>query len=143
MGKKSLKISLVVSRFYPDLFEKLKSGVVEELKAHGLKPAGILEVPGSSEIPLASRWLFQKNSDAVIALGVLIQGETDHYQSCCRVVEEGCLNVQMQFHKPLVLGVLMVKSKPQALARLGKKTHVAKQSVKTALLMLDIQKKLF
>ena len=101
-----------------------------------------MEVPGSCELPLASYQLFQKKSDAVIAMGVLIKGETDHYHSCCRMLEAGCLQVQMQFKKPLVLGVLMVNNKNQALVRLGKKKHIGRKAVSTALDMLDIEKQL-
>lgn len=132
------KIGIVLSVFNRDISEQLKKGALEELKIASIKNFQIVEVPGVVEIPLMAQWLFQKNFQAVIALGAVIRGETSHYSACCRLVEQGCMNVQLKMNRPLIFGVLMTDNKSQALARVGGgKGHIARSSVQTALKMLS------
>ena len=131
------KIGVVLSLFNSDISARLKEGVLSELKAVGIDNFEMVEVPGVVEIPLSAQWLFQKDCQAVIALGAVIRGETSHYEACCRLVEQGCMQVQLKMNRPLIFGVLMTESKEQALARTGgKKGHIARTSVHTALKML-------
>ncbi len=132
------KTGLVLSVFNRDIAEQMKKGALEELKKAGIKNFKIVEVPGVVEIPLMAQWLFQKNFQVVIALGAVIRGETSHYSACCRLVEQGCMNVQLKMNRPLIFGVLMTDTKAEALARTGgKKGHIARSSVQTALKMLS------
>ena len=136
-------IGLVLSLFNTDIAGRLKEGALDELKKSGIENITIAEVPGSVEIPLAAQWLFQKDCQAVIALGTVIRGETSHYDACCRLVEQGCMQVQLKVNCPLIFGILMTEDKEQALARSGgKKGHIARSAVRTALQMLDLKTKL-
>jgi len=134
------KIGIVLSTFNKDITPRLKEGVLSELETHGLHNFKMVEVPGVAEIPISAQWLFQKNCEGVIALGAVIRGETSHYEACCRLVEQGCMTLQLQFNRPLIFGVLMTNNKEQALDRSGgKKNHIAKESVKTLLTMLELK----
>lgn len=141
MEKKSalnIKIGLVLSMFNKDISTRLKEGVLEEFSKEGVENFEIIEVPGVVEIPLSAQWLFQKDCQAVIALGCVIRGETSHYEACCRLVEQGCMQVQLKMNRPLIFGVLMTENKEQALARTGgEKGHIGRTSVQTALKMLS------
>ena len=131
------KIGLVLSVFNKDIFTRLKEGALEELKKARIEDFEMIEVPGVMEIPLSAQWLFQKDCQVVIALGCVIRGETSHYEACCRLVEQGCMQVQLKMNRPLVFGILMTENKEQALARTGgEKGHIGRTSVQTALEML-------
>ena len=133
----SKKVGLVLSLFNSDISARLKAGALAELKKAGIEHFEIVEVPGVVEIPLSAQWLFQKDCQAVIALGSVIRGETSHYDACCRLVEQGCMQVQLKMNRPLIFGILMTENKEQALARTGgKKGHIARTAVQTALKML-------
>ena len=132
----------MVSVFNEDVASALKAGAKRELKkAEGLS-YNFYEVPGVVEIPLTAQWLFQKGYLAVVALGSVIRGETSHYEACCRLVEQGILQVQLKMNRPLVFGILMTKNRQQALARAGgDKDDMGGRAVRTAITMLSIQEK--
>lgn len=135
---KTAKIGVALSVFNPKISLRLKAGALAELKKLGIKNFEIIEVPGVVEIPLTAQWLFQKNCQAVVALGCVIRGKTDHYEACCRMVEQGCMEVQLKMNRPLIFGVLMTGSQKQALARTGgAKGHIAREGIQTALNMLS------
>ena len=137
------KIGIVLSIFNPDISTRLKEGALTEFKTAGVKNFKIVEVPGVVELPLAAQWLFQEGSSAVIALGAVIRGETTHYEACCRMVEQGCMQVQLKANRPLIFGVLMTESREQALVRSGGgKGHIARSAVQTAVKMLELKHKL-
>ena len=133
------KIGIALSVFNPEISNRLKAGALAELKKNDIKNFEIIEAPGVVEIPLTAKWLFQKNCQAVIALGCVIRGKTSHYQACCQMVQQGCMAVQLQVNRPLIFGVLMTENKQQALSRTGgAKGHIARLSVQTALTMLSL-----
>lgn len=135
------KIGLAVSDFYPDLAVSLLDGVKKVLDPFSdqLDILSPVMVPGSSELPLTVDWLFQyRQCSAVIGLGVVIQGRTSHYDSVCRMVEQGFIQVQLKWSKPVVSGVLMVKSLKQAKERLSPDNHKGQQSAQACLKMLNL-----
>jgi len=76
-------------------------------------------VPGSFEIPLASQMAFEKGFDAVVAVGLVLKGETPHFDYVCQGVTQGILDVSLKFSKPIGFGVLMCNDMEQAIARSG------------------------
>ena len=133
----SRKIGVVLSQFHSDISMCLEERVIAELIKAQVKNFQLVRVPGVVEIPLTAQVFFKAGYDAVIALGVVIRGETEHYSACCRLVEQGCMQVQLKANQPLIFGVLMTDNKEQALARSGgKKGHIARSSVQAALEML-------
>ena len=146
MNKVQHKIGCAVSEFYPEFAQSLVKGVEKILyplyksgKIILLEP---LQVPGSSELPVALDWLFgHHNCSIAIGLGVVIRGETTHYDSVCRIVEQGFLQVQMKRSQPVISGVIMAESKEQVKDRLSSSNHKGEQAAKACLKMLDAYKK--
>ena len=137
---KKKKLAVVLSVFNKDISDRLKQNANEELKKCNISNVKWVEVPGVIEIPLAANWLFEKNYQAVIALGSVIKGETSHFEACCHMVEQGCLQISLKTGKPLIFGVLMTDNKEQALARTGgHKGNIAVSAVQTALKMLEVK----
>ena len=140
LTNKEKKLAVVLSVFNKDISDRLKEGASKELKKHNIKDVKWMEVPGVIEIPLTAGWLFEKNYQAVIALGAVIKGETSHFEACCHMVQQGCLEISLKTYKPLIFGVLMTDNKEQALARTGgHKGNIAISAVQTALKMLEVK----
>ena len=137
---KEKKLAVVLSIFNKDISTRLKQSASKELNKHHITNVKWVEVPGVIEIPLTASWLFKKNYQVVIALGAVIKGETSHYEACCHMVEQGCMQVSLKEDKPLIFGVLMTDNKEQALARTGgHKGNIAHSAVQTALKMLKVK----
>ena len=137
---KKYKIGLAVSDFYPELASSLLNGAQKVLNPiENLEIFRPVMVPGSSELPLTVDWLFEYyQCSAIIGLGVVIRGKTSHYESVCRIVEQGFIQVQLKRSKPVISGVLMVESLDQAKARLSPKNHKGKQAAEACLKMLNL-----
>lgn len=113
-------IAIVTALFNNELTKKLEAGALEFLSQNDMKPMAQVYVPGAVEIPLAVKALLQKGEcDAVVALGIVIRGETSHYDYVCNAVERGCSNLQLEFNKPVAFGVLTTENRSQAEARCG------------------------
>lgn len=114
------RIAIVTSLFNDRITKKLEEGVLECLNARGLQPLARVYVPGAVEIPLAVKKLLSLDQcDAVIALGLVIRGETAHFDYVCQAVERGCSQLQLEFGKPVAFGVLTTEDVEQAQARAG------------------------
>ena len=81
-----------------------------------------LSVPGAWEIPLAAQAFAQSGRfDAVVCLGCVIQGATDHYDYVCGQTSSGIMNVGLNTNVPTTMGVLTTDNLEQALERAGSK----------------------
>ena len=121
---KNKKIGIIVSEWNDQITDSLLSAAHEVLIAHGGKQKNIIikYVPGSFELPLAAQYLAsQKDIDAVICLGCVIQGETRHFDFICDAVANGITNVALKYNKPVIFGVLTTNNIQQALDRAGGK----------------------
>ncbi len=115
-------IAIVVSRWNEEITEALYQAAYTTLKAHGAGRIIRKNVPGSFELSLGARNLArQKNIDAVICLGCVIQGETPHFNYICQAVAYGLTEVALQTGKPVIFGVLTTFNRQQALDRAGGK----------------------
>ena len=120
VNRQNKKIAIVTALFNEELTKKLEAGAVEFIEASGMSPYAQVYVPGAVEIPLAVKALLQKQDcDAVVALGIVIRGETSHYDYVCNAVERGCSQLQLEFDKPVAFGVLTTENRSQAEARCG------------------------
>lgn len=137
---KKWKVAIVTSLFNEKWTKKLESGALETLTSHELQPYVQVEVPGAIEIPLAVKALLaDKNCDAVVALGLVIRGETSHYDYVCNAVERGCSQLQLEYNKPVAFGVLTTEDKEQAKARCGgRKGNKGAEATQVALDMLQV-----
>ncbi|MCS6824094.1 MAG: 6,7-dimethyl-8-ribityllumazine synthase [Cytophagaceae bacterium] len=118
------KFALIVSEWNSDITEALYMGAYNMLIKHGASKKNIIRknVPGSFELPLGAQWMAkQKNIDAVICLGCLIQGETRHFDFICQAAAYGITQVSLKYNKPVVFGVLTTNNKQQAYDRAGGK----------------------
>lgn len=116
------KIAIVVSEFNQEITSKLLEGAQQRLHALQIpeKNITIAHVPGAVEIPLTAAWFAKtKQHDAIIALGCVIRGETNHYDYVCQMVSQGCMNVMLQYELPVIFGVLTTDTEEQALDRVG------------------------
>lgn len=117
-----LKILIVTADYYEDLGERLEQGACERLLEAGVAEEGILlrRVPGCWELPLAVRRLVRRHTpDAVAALGVLIRGETDHYDHIARECCAGLMRVGLEEDIHVALGVLTCGNRGHAEDRSG------------------------
>lgn len=120
MGAENRRFALVVGRFYEDLAEKLVAGARAELEQHGATTVDVYDVPGAFELPLAAKYAAESGRyDAVVALGAVIRGETDHYDYVCGECARGIQDVQLTTGVPVGFGVLTVDTREQADARVG------------------------
>lgn len=120
MGAENRRFALVVGRFYEDLAEKLVAGAKAELEQHGAETIDVYDVPGAFELPLAAKYAAESGRyDAIVALGAVIRGETDHYDYVCGECARGIQQVQLATGIPVGFGVLTVDTREQAEARVG------------------------
>ena len=119
-----LKIAVVVSRFNEMVTERLLAGALGVLERAGAAPDDItvVRVPGSFELPVAAQQLAAGGKfQAVVCLGALIRGETDHYDYLAREVTRGIGEVALRCKIPVTYGVITAESSEQALNRAGLK----------------------
>jgi 6,7-dimethyl-8-ribityllumazine synthase len=113
------KVAIISSSWHPDICEALIAGARRALEAAEVKKFEVIYVPGSFEIPLGAQKAFESGYDAVVAVGLVLQGETPHFDYVCQGVTQGVIDVQLKFSKPIGYGVLMCNDLDQAIARAG------------------------
>ena len=119
-----LKFGIIVSRFNDFIGEKLVGGAIDSLLRHGANEADInvFKVPGSFEIPLTAKKLaLTKKYDAIICLGVIIRGDTPHFEYIAAEVSKGIASVGLDTGTPIIFGVLTTENIEQAIERSGTK----------------------
>ena len=135
----SKKFGIVVSEWNAEITESLYAGAVDTLLQNGASKDNIIKklVPGSYELTLGAQWLAKGDSDAVICLGCVIQGETPHFDYICQAVANGITNVGLKYDKPVIFGVLTTLDFQQALERAGgKHGNKGDEAAATAIKML-------
>lgn len=114
------RIGIVVSRFNEVITKQLLAGATDTLLRHGVKERDIkiVWVPGAFEIPQAALALARsKRCDALIGLGVVIRGETPHFEYVSQAATQGLVMVTQQTGVPVGFGVLTTNTVAQAMAR--------------------------
>ena len=98
-----MRVALCVARFYEDLADKLERGARAALENGGVTEIDRFDVPGAFELPLAAKYAAESGRyDAVVALGAVIRGETDHYDYVCAEASRGIQQVQLATGVPLI-----------------------------------------
>ena len=143
---KKVNIGIVVAEWNTDITHALRDGAVNYLLGLGVKEKNISihSVPGSFELALGAQWLAeQKHTDAVIALGCVIQGETRHFDFICDACANGIMQVGLRSGKPVIFGVLTTDNEKQAKERAGgKHGNKGVEAAETALRMLALKNSL-
>ena len=132
------KVVIVATSWHPEIMAGLIAGAKKELNVSGAVDVQLNMVPGAFELPLAAKWAFEKGADIVIALGVVIQGGTPHFDYICSSATEGLTRVQLDANRPLGFGVLTVNNEQEALDRSGlegSKEDKGAEAVQAALAM--------
>ncbi len=136
------RVALCVARFYEELAERLEEGAREALAEAGIAEVDVFDVLGAFELPLAAKYAADSGRyDAIVALGAVIRGETDHYDYVCGEAARGIQQVQLATGVPVGFGVLTVDSIDQARARVrgGEKRDTGAHAAQAALASLAIR----
>lgn len=133
-----LKIGVIISRFNPQITDLLLAGALKALNECGVADEDItvISVPGAVEIAGVAQRI-ARSVDAIVALGAVVRGETEHFTYVCKSAQEGCLAVALESGIPIIFGVLTTENAAQALARCGgakgnKGYEVARDAVEMA-----------
>jgi 6,7-dimethyl-8-ribityllumazine synthase len=114
------KVAIISSSWHPEICADLVAGAMRALEAAHVKKTKTIYVPGSFEIPLAAQKMFEKGYDAVVAVGLVLKGDTPHFDYVCQGVTQGVIDVQLKWSKPIGYGVLMCENLEQAIDRCGR-----------------------
>jgi 6,7-dimethyl-8-ribityllumazine synthase len=137
------RVALCVARFYEELAERLVVGAREALTEAGVREVDVFDVPGAFELPLVAAYAARSGRyDAVLCLGAVIRGETDHYDYVCGESARGIQDVQLQTGMPCGFGVLTVDTMEQALARVagGSKRDTGRHAAEAVLASLEVKR---
>ena len=113
-----LSVGIVATRWHHEITDQLLGRAVAAAKACGVEDITVVRVAGSVELPVIAQALARRH-DAVVALGVVIRGETAHFDYVCRAVTDGLTRVALDESTPVAHGVLTVDTVDQARQRAG------------------------
>ncbi|MGN6254069.1 MAG: 6,7-dimethyl-8-ribityllumazine synthase [Solirubrobacterales bacterium] len=116
-----LHFGVCVGRFYEDLAQRLLNGARQGFELAGVQADAVTyaSVPGAFELPFAAKQFAENGYAGVACLGVVIRGETDHYDFVCAESARGVQQVQLETGVPCAFGVITCETMDQALARSG------------------------
>ena len=127
-----MRLGIVASRFNEALAAQLLERARREAERLGVQ-ASVLRVAGALEIPLALQWLAQsRRFDALVALGMVIRGETYHFEVVANESARGVMDVALEFGLPVANGILTTDDEAQAEARLDKGAEAVRVAVEMA-----------
>jgi 6,7-dimethyl-8-ribityllumazine synthase len=138
---------LVASQFNAEYVQGLVDHCTDEL--HNLSPASNVSlhlVPGAFEIPLVVREVaLKKNPDAIVALGVILQGDTPHAQHLGQVVTQALQQISLEHGVPVIHAVLSLENEEQARARcledkMNRGTQAARAAFEMATLVAELRR---
>ena len=138
------KFCIIISRFNEFIGSKLLSGAIDEFVRHGIKEETIdvIWTPGAFEIPLiAQKAASTGKYNAIVTLGAVIKGSTDHYEFVAAEVSKGIAQVSLKTGTPVIFGVLTTDNLEQAIERAGTKAgNKGSEAAKTAIEMANLTK---
>ena len=132
------KVAIISSSWHLDICNDLIDGAKRALAEAGVTQVEVMMVPGSFEIPLAAQFAFEKGFDAVVAVGLVLQGQTPHFDYVCSGVTDGVMSVSLKYGKPIGFGVLMCNNLDQAIARCGRKESIEDKGFDSAVAALEL-----
>ena len=138
-----LRVAVVAASWHTEVMDGLLAGAQRALADAGVADVHVVRVPGSFELPVAAAHLASR-VDAVVALGVVIRGETPHFEYVCQAATLGLTQVAVRTAVPIGFGLLTCDDEAQALDRAGlpgskedKGAEAAQAAVATALALRD------
>lgn len=141
-----LRIGIVAAAWHDNIVTELITGAKETLQSYGVDDADVLlhRCPGSYEIPVIASALIEQNSvDAVIALGVIVRGDTAHFEYVASPVMHSLQELATRTGVPCIAGVLTTENIQQAWDRAGGSAgHKGRESARAALYTADLLRKI-
>jgi 6,7-dimethyl-8-ribityllumazine synthase len=140
----SFTVGIVAARFNPGLVEALLNQVHEQLRAAGVRERRIIvaRVPGSHELPIAVQLLCRRyRPDVCVGLGVVIRGETRHYELVAEAACQGLMQVALATRIPVINGMIVAENMRQAAARCGGPIRKGAEFAQAALEMAALRRK--
>ena len=136
------RVCVIASQFNVMVTERLLEGALNTLLERGVSRESIdvVRVPGAWELPVAAAGATAAGGyDAIVAVGCVIRGETEHFERVSRAAVDGLMKVQNDTGIPIGLGVLTPHDLKQALARAGGEVgHAGVQAAEAALEMAEV-----
>ena len=122
-NSEGLRFAVIVSEWNNHITDSLFKGAEEALLNCGVKENDIvrIDVPGSFELVYGAKLASKYNYDAIICIGSVIKGETDHFDFVCNAVSLGIKDLNLQLNIPVIFGVLTDNIEQQAIDRSGGK----------------------
>lgn len=117
-GAADLTVTIVAGLWHTEIAEALLAGAMRKLDQVG-SPYSVVRVAGSFELPVVAKAALDNGADAVVALGVIIRGDTPHFDYVATAATNGLTEVALVTGKPVGFGVLTVDNEAQALDRAG------------------------
>ena len=138
-----LSLAIVVAKFNAWVTDALLDGALGALEQMGADVASVpvLKVPGAMELGVTAKQL-ARNHEAVICLGAVIKGETDHYESVVDGTRQGIVQASVETGRPVIFGVLTVRDREHASARCGPDRNAGSDAARAAVEMARLMRKL-
>ena len=140
-----VSLAIVASTWHGQICDALLDGALRVAKTAGVAEPTVVRVLGAIEIPVVAQEL-ARGHDAVVALGVVIRGQTPHFDYVCDAVTQGLTRVSLDEATPVANGVLTTDTEAQALDRAGlpgsaedKGEQAAAAALSTALTLRDLR----
>ena len=140
-----LTLAIVASTWHQRICDALLDGARKVAADAGIADPTVVRVLGAIEIPVVAQQL-ATNHDAVVALGVVIRGQTPHFDYVCDAVTQGLTRVSLDASTPIANGVLTTNTEEQALDRAGlptssedKGAQAAAAALSTALTLRELR----
>jgi len=114
-----LKAVVISASWHPEICQSLIDGAVKGFESSGLSNIEVRKVAGSFELPLAAQLALDSGFDIAVVVGLVLRGETPHFDYVCQGVTSGIMDVSLSRSKPIGFGVLMCETIEQARARAG------------------------
>lgn len=137
-----LAVTVIVTSWHTEITDGLLAGAEKSLQAAGNDIYSIVRVPGAFELPLAAKWAAEEGAEVIVALGVVIRGDTPHFEYVCDAATQGLTQVQLESGVPIGFGLLTVDTEKQALDRAGlpgSREDKGAEAVEAAVLMAKLK----
>ncbi len=115
----NLKAIIISASWHPEICDALVAGAKRGFAAAGINNPTVKTVAGSFELPLAAQLAFEQGFDIAVVVGLVLRGETPHFDYVCQGVTNGVMQVSLNKSKPIGFGVLMCDQLSQAKNRAG------------------------
>lgn len=133
------KIAIARALYNGEFTKKLEASCVETLIENGVSREQIvsISVPGALEIPIAAQMVaLAKRADVVIALGVVLRGDTYHFELVSDECARGCMEVALKYNVPVIFGVISAYNLAQVKKRTSGRNNKGREAAFTALEIL-------